>query len=329
MRLFFDYFKAKAGTAALCAGLCALFGLLGWLGGLEGNVLLYGLLLWAAAGALALAMGYARFLKRHKALERAKAGILFAQDALPQAANPLEADYQALLELVLQDRAALQSETDRRMSEMASYFALWTHQIKNPLAAMRLILQQGEEIDLGELEQELFETEQYVEMVLHFLRLDSETTDYVLQRYDLDELIRQVLRKYARQFIRRRIRLDYDGRPLMVLTDEKWLRFVIEQLISNSLKYTSRGWISITAWDNCLKIRDTGIGISRSDLPRVFEKGFTGYNGRADKKSTGIGLYLCSQVMDRLNHGISIASRPGQGTLVRLDLSRTAVNTDS
>ena len=108
-----------------------------------------------------------------------------------------------------------------------------------------------------------------------------------------------------------------------ILTDGKWLSFVVEQVLSNALKYTPAGGrIRIYGDGETLVIADSGIGIRPEDLPRVFEKGFTGYNGREDKKSTGIGLYLCRRVMDRLNHGISIVSRPGQGTLVRLDLSR-------
>ena len=114
-----------------------------------------------------------------------------------------------------------------------------------------------------------------------------------------------------------------------MLTDEKWLAFVFEQLLSNALKYTpSGGRIRVYGDGDTLVIADTGIGIQPEDLPRVFENGFTGFNGREDKKSTGIGLYLCRQVLDRLNHNISIASRPGEGTLVRLDLSRQRLKTE-
>ncbi len=203
---------------------------------------------------------------------------------------------------------------------MTDYYTLWAHQIKTPIAAMRLLFQ---EEPRPELEGELLKIEQYVEMVLGYLRLGSDTTDYVLRSCDLDGLIRQSIRKYARLFILKKISLDFRETGKTVLTDEKWLAFVVEQILSNSLKYTPEGGrIRIYGDGETLVIADSGIGIQPEDLPRVFEKGFTGYNGREDKKSTGIGLYLCSQVMDRLNHGVSIASRPGQGTLVRLDLSR-------
>ena len=136
-------------------------------------------------------------------------------------------------------------------------------------------------------------------------------------------LLRQAVRKFARMFILKKITLDFRETGRTVLTDGKWLSFVVEQVLSNALKYTPAGGrIRIYGDGETLVIADSGIGIRPEDLPRVFEKGFTGYNGREDKKSTGIGLYLCRRVMDRLNHGISIVSRPGQGTLVRLDLSR-------
>jgi hypothetical protein len=174
-----------------------------------------------------------------------------------------------------------------------------------------------------ELEGELLKIEQYVEMVLGYLRLGSDSTDYLFRNCGLDGMLRQSVRKYARLFILKKISLDFQETGRTVLTDEKWLCFVIEQLLSNALKYTPAGGrIRIYADGETLVISDNGIGIQPEDLPRVFEKGFTGFNGREDRKSTGIGLYLCSQVMDRLNHGITITSRPGKGTLVRLDLSR-------
>ena len=130
-------------------------------------------------------------------------------------------------------------------------------------------------------------------------------------------------RKYSQMFILKKIQLVYTPIEMKVLTDEKWLVFVLEQILSNALKYTSTGKISVyTKGQNCLVIEDTGIGIWPEDLPRVFEKGFTGYNGRKDKKSTGIGLYLCKSVIDKLKHQIWIESEAGKGTKVYLSLQR-------
>ena len=177
-----------------------------------------------------------------------------------------------------------------------------------------------------EMKLELFKVEQYVEMVLSYLRMEDMSGDLVFEEYSLDEIVRQAVRKYSRMFILKKIRLDLGPLDHQVLTDEKWLVFVVEQILSNALKYTKEGGISIymTSYRDrpVLAIEDTGIGISAEDLPRVFEKGFTGYNGRADKKSTGIGLYLCKKIMDRLHHNIYIESQEGQGTKVYLYLER-------
>ena len=207
--------------------------------------------------------------------------------------------------------------------DMTDYYTLWAHQIKTPIAAARLLLQEQPDAVSGEVEVELLKIEQYVEMVLGYLRLDSESTDYVLRDTDLDGLLRQAVRKFARMFILKKIALDLQETGRTVLTDEKWLSFVVEQVLSNALKYTPAGGrIRIYGDGETLVIADSGIGIRRRTCPGCSRRVFTGYNGREDKKSTGIGLYLCRRVMDRLNHSISIVSRPGQGTLVRLDLSR-------
>ena len=198
---------------------------------------------------------------------------------------------------------------------------------------------------IREMKQEIFKVEQYVEMVLAYLRTSDMTSDFVFERYELDGIIRQAVKKYSQMFILQRIKLNYEPVKRTVLTDEKWLIFVIEQLLSNALKYTRQKVfrktnsceagdhppedmqecsISIYMEGECLVIEDTGIGIWEEDLPRVFEKGFTGYNGREDKKSTGIGLYLCKTVMDKLRHGIWLESEVGKGTKAYIDLGREA-----
>ena len=172
-----------------------------------------------------------------------------------------------------------------------------------------------------ELEAELFRVEQYVEMALNWMRLGSDSKDFLFREYALDGIIRQAIRKYAPQFIRRRIRLVYEPAEGKVLTDEKWLLFIIEQLLSNAVKYTQQGSVSIRVVpEKVLEIEDTGIGIAPEDVPRIFEKGFTGYNGRADKKSTGLGLYLCRLTAEKLSHKISVESQVGVGTKVSIDL---------
>ena len=186
---------------------------------------------------------------------------------------------------------------------------------------MKMILDSEDTEEHRELLAELFRIEQYVEMILCYLRLESETSDYVFRECDLDPIIRQAIHKYAPQFIRRRIRLEYRPVDAKVLTDEKWLLFIIEQILSNSIKYTQKGFVAITVTpDKILRIADSGIGIAPEDLLRIFEKGFTGCNGRFNTKSTGLGLYLCKTAADRLSHKISAESAPGTGTVISIDL---------
>ena len=179
-----------------------------------------------------------------------------------------------------------------------------------------------------ELSIELFKIEQYVEMVLQYLRTDSESSDFVIMKHSLDGMVRQAVRKYAKMFIYKKISLDLKALNREVITDDKWLVFVIEQILSNSLKYTGSGTISIyLEGDSTLVVEDTGIGIRPEDLPRVFEKGFTGYNGRDDKKSTGIGLYLCKRILIKLSHTIAVESEVGKGTKVKVGLDSVNLTT--
>jgi signal transduction histidine kinase len=314
------YLKRQWKLIFMLAAFACLSGAVFWLYRLPVESVLYAAALCMALGLLLFAVSYIRFRQKHKELEwllrQAGERVL----PLPPPRGLLEEDYQALLKAVCKDRAAIAQENDVRLQEMTDYYTLWAHQIKTPIAAMRLLFQ---ETPQPELEVELLKIEQYVEMVLGYLRLGSGSTDYVFREESLDSLLRQAVRKYARLFILKKISLDFQETNRSVVTDEKWLSFVIEQLLSNALKYTPEGGqIRVYNDGETVVIADSGIGIQEEDLPRVFEKGFTGFNGRENRKSTGIGLYLCREVMDRLNHDISISSRPGQGTLVRLDLSR-------
>lgn len=220
--------------------------------------------------------------------------------------------------------------------DLMEYYTMWVHQIKTPIAALKLLIEEdipGEEEPFGadrerlqqqrekrrdEELQQLFAIEQYVNMALSYMRLGSETTDFVLRQTDLDGVIRMAVRRYARHFISKKITLHYEETGARVLTDEKWLGFVIEQLLSNALKYTHEGSITIGMEKGRLTITDTGIGIRAEDLPRVCEKGYTGYNGHANQKSTGIGLYLCSTILKKLGHSFTITSQEGTGTRVMI-----------
>ena len=243
-----------------------------------------------------------------------------------------EQDYQNIIKNLKEQNSELKSQERIFKQEMSDYYSMWVHQIKTPIAAMHVLQQTLEEEYpeqkyIKEIKLELFKIEQYVEMVLTYLRMGEMSGDLKFEKYSLDAIVRQVIRKYSQIFILRKIHLQYAKTSQCIVTDEKWLQFVLEQVLSNALKYTKDGgmiFIYTEEKENkkCLVIEDSGIGIQAEDLPRVFEKGFTGYNGRADKKSTGIGLYMCKKIMERLNHQIWIESEVDKGTKVYLDLAR-------
>lgn len=259
-----------------------------------------------------------------KKLEWQMEAVRNGTEKLPLPGDEIERLYQELLANLQEERIRQVGEVMREKTEITDYFTLWTHQIKTPIAAMRLLLQQGitepEQYyeQKKEVESELFKIEQYVEMVLQYLRLNSSVNDFVLKEYELDDIIRQAVRKYAPMFIRKKLTLCYEPLQKKVVTDEKWMVFVLEQLLSNAIKYTASGTISIYMKDSCLLIEDTGIGILSEDLPRIFDKGYTGYNGRSDKKASGIGLYLVQKILHKLGHKILIESEPEKGTRVKL-----------
>lgn len=286
--------------------------------GIAAAEILYGMGVCVFLLAVALGIGYQRFFRRYGEVKRLENSIAVTLGDMTTPGNPIEAEYQELLRILMAEKVGGENAAERRAKDFKEYFALWVHQIKTPISAMRLLLQEGgAEGSRAEEQEELFLIEQYVEMALQYIRLDSETNDFVLQETDLDSVIKDAVHKYAKLFIRKRIRLRYTDVDVRVVTDGKWLTFVVEQLLANAIKYTPAGWIAVYAGDGgTLVIEDSGIGIREEDLPRVMEKGYTGYNGHGNEQSTGIGLYLCSKIMNRLNHKITITSELGKGTKV-------------
>ena len=284
----------------------------------------YPILITALFGVIMLAAGFVRYDKRRRNMARILSSDgLFpdAADILPKAESLEEEDYHELLGKMEAVFRKKKGEWDASRRDMDDYYATWVHQIKAPIAVMKVMLQQEDTPENRELSAELFRVEQYAEMALCYVRLGEGASDLVIQEYDLDTIIRKAVRKYAGQFIRRRIRLVYEGTAVRVITDEKWLSFIIEQLLSNAVKYTSEGSVTIAVKDGKkLSVTDTGIGISPEDMPRIFEKGYTGYNGRLDKKSTGIGLYLCRKAAEKLGHVLTAESEPGKGSRFTIDL---------
>lgn len=272
---------------------------------------------------ITLSISFFNFYRKHQELRRIQTHIVLLLDELPLPDNYIEQDYQNLLKELEDIRYTEINQWKSERRESMDFYTTWVHQIKVPIGTMKLILQGEDTKEHRALLSELFRIEQYTEMVLSYFRLESSSSDFVFQKYKLDDIIRSVIRKFATQFVGKRIGLEYEGTDAIVLTDEKWLTFLLEQLLSNAIKYTEKGRITITVDDNqVLSITDTGIGIAPEDLPRIFDKGFTGYNGRTDKKSTGLGLWLCKRTADQLSHDIQVESEMGKGSTFRLFLAR-------
>jgi hypothetical protein len=248
------------------------------------------------------------------------------QNEIPATNDLIEKDYQDIINKLKEEEELSRRKASSDYNNMVEYYTVWAHQIKTPIASMRLQIQSEDSELSRKLDGDLNRIEAYVEMVLTFLRLDSDSTDYVIREISLDEVIRPAIRKFSRDFIFKKLTMDFKPTEVKVLSDEKWLSFVIEQVISNAVKYTGRGGIRIyMAEPGVLCIEDTGIGISPEDLPRIFENGYTGFNGREDKRASGIGLYLCRRVCDNLGHKISAESEPGAGTKIMIGFDRQKI----
>lgn len=243
------------------------------------------------------------------------------QNEIPASSDPIEKDYQEIIRKLKEEEAYSRQKTTSDYNNMVEYYTVWAHQIKTPIASMRLQIQSEDTESARKLMGDLNRIEAYVEMVLTFLRLDSDSTDYLIKEYDLDEIIRPAIRKFSREFILKKLKLEYEPIEFKTITDSKWLSFIIEQVISNAVKYTSEGYVRIYMSEpGILCIEDTGVGISEEDLPRIFENGYTGFNGREDKRASGIGLYLCKRISDNLGHKIYAESKVGEGTKIFLDM---------
>lgn len=275
-----------------------------------------------------LFLGSIDYRRQHK-----KHNILLAYDRtngkpiseLVPETDLLATDYQDIIKRLEQQHLESTNSYRQKGTELSDFYSMWVHQIKTPIAALGLLMQTTPE-NISGMKGELFKIERYVDIILGYLRMENINQDLVLKHYSLDTLVKQTVKKYSTLFIQSKLSLNLDTLAFPVLTDEKWMVFVLEQLLSNAIKYTSTGGIRIYAnttlknniRQTSLMIEDTGIGIYPEDLPRIFERSFTGYNGRNDKKASGLGLYLCKTILCKLGHEISISSAPQKGTCVTI-----------
>ncbi len=324
MGFFMSYIRSRLRAAVLFSVCCVIFAVCFIFYRLPVAAVLYPAALSAIVLAAFAAYDFGKTLSRHRYLmtqNEISAGSPELLDESLPCADTEDEDYKRIV-LTLKDNCVkLANISAARLAEMTEYYTLWTHQIKTPISAMRLYLQYEDTELARRLRAELRKIETYVEMALVFRQLESGNTDYVIKEHDLNEITRQAVKKFSGEFIMRRIKLIYEPFEAKAVTDEKWLSFVIEQIISNALKYTASGSITIRYEPPCgLVIQDTGIGIAPEDIPRIFEKGYTGCNGREDKKASGIGLYLCKRICANLGASISASSEAGKGTSVRIEL---------
>ena len=328
----FSFLKIRKVLIIIFTGIVVIFGILFYLYDIPFDAIIYGCELSFVWSAVCLFIDFYKYYKRHKLLHINREQFFDDAEQLPEHMDIIEYDYQELAKELYQAKQELISKNRIAKKELLDYYGMWVHQIKTPIAALDILLQNTERmlyqidekemmqkaISVSDMKMELFKIEQYVEMALNYLRVEDISSDLVFKKNELDDMVRQVIRKYAKIFISKKIKIDFKPTKACIVTDEKWFIFVLEQIISNALKYTKKGQISIYMKEKALVIEDTGIGIPAEDLPRIFEKGFTGYNGRENKKSTGIGLYLCKNIMDKLQWNITVDSEVGSGTKIYL-----------
>lgn len=322
---FIDYIKSRKwilGLILMCSGIHVIV------------LYVYGYStepIWYATGIYGLMVlfaGVADYLRSSRRLKWLQAYDITVDKELQElvtAQEPVESQYQIMIRDLEELLTSQRNEYLQREKENSDFYTMWVHQIKTPIAAQRILLQTTPENVAG-MKSELFKIERYVDIILNYLRMENINQDLLLKHYVLDSVVRQAVKKYSTLFIQSKLSLKLENLDMAVLTDEKWLVFVVEQLLSNAIKYTKTGEIRIYATtmeaEKCkvtrLCVEDTGIGIHPQDLPRIFDRAFTGYNGRSDKKASGLGLYLCKSILQKLGHEICITSALGQGTCVTL-----------
>ena len=223
-------------------------------------------------------------------------------------------------ERLLNENKNLKSEMLNQKDDLNAYFLMWLHQIKTPMTVSKLLLEKPDETTNTKLKMQLMYIEQYINMAMNYLKMIDHSTDMDITQVNLDDIIKNLLKKYSLLFIHNHISLEYQSNLAYVISDSQWLTILIEQILSNALKYTENGKIAIQYLEDkhALEIRDTGIGIRSEDIPKIFDRGYSGFNGRMNEKSSGLGLYLARKISERLNIQIEVESKLSKGSIFRL-----------
>ena len=317
-KILYEYLKMKKTSIIGILGVYAVLFVFAYLYRIPIEVILYPFILTIVFVLIVLLFDYIKYKEKVNKIIQICNDISSCYSVKINDKNIFDEYYLDIINELLKENRKQVSQIQKRVSDINDYFSIWVHQIKTPIASMKLKID-NEQIDLLQLASDLNRIDHYVDLVLSFLKFDEEKIDLYFRKTDVDRIMRESLKKFSNDFIIKKIRLDYKLSKREVLTDEKWLSFVFDQLLSNALKYTDKGTISIYYdGESCLCIKDSGIGIALADMERLFEKGFTGYNGRQYKKASGIGLYMCKRMCDKLNIAISIESVVNEYTLVKL-----------
>ena len=223
-------------------------------------------------------------------------------------------------ERLLNENKNLKSEMLNQKDDLNAYFLMWLHQIKTPMTVSKLLLEKPDETTNTKLKMQLMYIEQYINMAMNYLKMIDHSTDMDITEVNLDDIIKNLLKKYSLLFIHNHISLEYQSNLTYVISDSQWLTILIEQILSNALKYTENGKIAIQYLEekHALEIRDAGIGIRSEDIPKIFDRGYSGFNGRMNEKSSGLGLYLARKISERLNIQIEVESKLSKGSIFRL-----------
>ena len=280
---------------------------------------LYADLLMLGITAVYLGYSYIRYRRKRRILKLWETNFRYSGEMeKPKGEDCFEETYLRIIENLEQDQQREREAWQNEQKKDREYYTRWSHQIKTPIAATNLLLSE-KNLDVRAVKRELFRIEQYADMALQYQRLEGESSDLVLEKVKLHKMVSQTLKKLSTIFVYKKLHVKLGDLEKEIVTDEKWMCFILEQILTNAAKYTEEGgMIEIWLEQEVLCIRDNGIGIQEEDLPRIFEWGYTGYNGRLDKRSTGIGLSLVKRTCDLLGHRISVESQVGKGTKVTM-----------
>lgn len=325
--VFAEYIKARLGIITAAISCYLIMFLISFVYAVPMMPTILSVAVTTVIGILVGAWDYRNYVKKHHQLVRAlEAPELFAEQleytdegSVEGRIGLIEEDYLKMLIKLTDDLNKSKELNSERYNSMVEYYTVWVHQIKTPIAAISLIVQNMEDRETANrLKAELTRVESYAEMALNYLRLGSESNDLRFEEVDVDSVVRGEIKKMMSMFFAKGLSVDFVPSDIRITTDKKWLGFIIGQFISNAIKYQTEGTIHFYGDENSFVIQDEGIGIAKEDIPRIFEKGYTGYNGHNEKQSSGLGLYLVKKAADMLNIKVAIESEPGTGTRAKV-----------